>query len=242
MRCKIVVPLFLLALLGGCADGDYLVRAPNEPSAIEDTASLRESAPHYTNHLNGHPAADAHPEIVRLEIDERFSAYDRAKILRAVNEWNVVLNGFVRLDIAPVLRDGAAEAGRSQAWAIVPARAGRPPAGRGSGFSHALAVTQPVRPIGGIVVIYVDRLAGGDLVGVMRHELGHVLGLSHDPNGRLMSSHYTRRHQQCIDRAAAEAIAANRKLPADELNWCEEAHVASASDGSVTQAANRATR
>jgi hypothetical protein len=31
-------------------------------------------------------------------------------------------------------------------------------------------------------------------------------------------------------------------LPPAALNWCEEAHVASASDGSVTQAANRATR
>ena len=132
-----------------------------------------------------------------------------------------MLNGFVRLDIGPVLNDDAPSASRTQSWAIVPARAGRPPPGTGSGFSHALAVTQPVRPVGGIVIVYVDRLNGGDLVAVMRHELGHVLGLGHDPHGRLMSSHYMRRHQQCIDRAAAQAIAASRSLPAGELNWCE---------------------
>jgi hypothetical protein len=57
-----------------------------------------------------------------------------------------------------------------------------------------------------------------------------------------MSSRYTASRQQCIDRAAAEAVAASRTLPPAALNWCEEFHVASAYDGSVTKAANRATR
>jgi len=92
------------------------------------------------------------------------------------------------------------------------------------------------------VIVYVDRVRGYDLASVMRHELGHVLGLGHDPDGRLMSSRYTASRQQCIDRAAAAAVAAHRTLPPAALNWCEEAHVASAHDGSVTNAANRATR
>ena len=37
---------------------------------------------------------------MRLVIDERFIGYDRARILRAINEWNHVLNSFVRVDIA----------------------------------------------------------------------------------------------------------------------------------------------
>src|SRR5260370_8649501 len=68
----------------------------------------------------------------------------------------------------------------------------------------------------------------------MGHGFGHVLGLDHEANGRLMSSHYTANRQQCIDRAAAEAIAAKRTLPPADLNWCEEPHVARASRGSVT--------
>jgi hypothetical protein len=232
MRHKILFPLLLLPLLGGCLGPENLVaHTPDDPSAIEEAASLREGERPYTSHR----AAAAKPEIVRIDIDERFDAYDRAKILRAVNEWNHVLNGFVRLDIAPMIGDGRPPAERSPSWKIVPAP-------RGALFSNALAVTYPLARVGGMVIVYVDRLGGRDLVSVMRHELGHVLGLGHDPKGRLMSTRYTANNQQCIDKAAAEAIAANRTLRVAELNWCEESHVASVSDRSVTQAANRATR
>jgi hypothetical protein len=234
MRRKIVIssiiPLFFLLTLGGCLGPDYLVTSI-EPSTREEAANLRDGEPHYTSHR----AAAAKPEIVRIAIDEQFTMYERAKILRAVNEWNHVLNGFVRFDIDPA-------ADHEPVWLIVPMRGGRPPPVHGMIFGHALAATQPVQPIGGVVIVYVDRVRGYDLVSVMRHELGHVLGLGHDPNGRLMSSRYTMSRQQCIDRAAAEAVAANQTLPPAELNWCEEAQVASASDRSVTQAANRATR
>jgi hypothetical protein len=230
MRRNFLFPLLLLPLLGGCLGPENLVaHTPDDPSVVEETASLREGERHYTSHR----AAAAKPEIVRIDIDERFDAYNRAKILRAVNEWNHVLNGFVRLDIAPMM-DGGPTADRSQSWKIVPAT-------HGALFSNALAVTYPLRRVGGMVIVYVERLNGRDLVGVMRHELGHVLGLGHDPKSRLMSTRYTANNQQCIDKAAAEAIAASRTLPAAALNWCEESHVVSASDGSVTQA-NRATR
>jgi hypothetical protein len=235
MRRKIfisssIIPLLFLLMLGGCLGPDYLVTSIG-PSAPEEAANLHEHEPHYTSHRS----AAAKPEIVRLAIDEQFNMYQRAKILRAVNEWNYVLNGFVRFDIDPA-------ADKGQMWVIVPMLGGRPPPVQGTIFGHALAATQSAPPIGGVVTVYVDRVRGYDLTSVMRHELGHVLGLGHDPNGRLMSSRYTMSRQQCIDRAAAEAVAANRTLPPAELNWCEEAHVASASDRSMTQAANRATR
>ena len=234
MRRKIfsssIIPLLFLLMLGGCLGPDYLVTSIG-PSAPEEAANLHEHDPHYTSHRS----AAAKPEIVRIAINEQFNMYERAKILRAVNEWNYVLNGFVRFDIDPA-------ADKGQMWVIVPMLGGRPPPVQGTIFGHALAATQSAPPIGGVVTVYVDRVRGYDLTSVMRHELGHVLGLGHDPNGRLMSSRYTMSRQQCIDRAAAEAVAANRTLPPAELNWCEEAHVASASDRSMTQAANRATR
>jgi hypothetical protein len=235
------MPFFVLPLLGACSDPDYLLsHSSNDPPTAEETASLRENAPSYTQRH----AVNLKPEIVRIAIDEQFSLYDRAKILRAINEWNHVLNGFVRFDIGPVMDDGRPAAGPVQNWVITPAFGGRPPPVDGVAFGHAVAVTQPIHPIGGIVVVYVDRVHGHDLdlAGVMRHELGHVLGLGHDPNGRLMSARYRASKQQCVDRSAAEAIAVSRGLPVAELNWCEEPHVASVFDGFVTQAATRATR
>jgi hypothetical protein len=234
MRRKIsttsIIPLLFLFTLGGCLGPDYLVTS-TDPAVAEEAASLREGDPHYTRR----PAAAAKPEFVRLAIDDQFTLYERAKILRAVNEWNHVLNGFVKFDIDP-------RADQGQFWVIVPMRGGRPPPVHGMIVGHALAATQPALPIGGLVTVYVDRVRGYDLTSVMRHELGHVLGLGHDPNGRLMSSLYTASRQQCIDRAASEAVAARHALPPAALNWCEEAHVARASVDSVTPPTNRATR
>jgi hypothetical protein len=229
-RSSSIVPLLFLLLLGGCLGPDYLVTSI-EAAAPQQAASLRDGDAHYTSHR----AASAKPEIVRIAIDDQFTLYERAKILRAVNEWNHVLNGYVKFDIDP-------KAAHGQFWAIVPMRGGRPPPVSGVIVGYALAATQTALPIGGLVTVYVDRVRGYDLTSVMRHELGHVLGLGHDPNGRLMSSHYTASRQQCIDRAAAQAVAANHALPPGSLNWCEEAHVAHASDDSMTPAANRATR
>ena len=121
MRRKImiplVMPLLILPLLGGCVSSDHLVASkPADTLTIEEITSLREYVPDYT----AHHAATAKPEIVRIAIDDQFTLYERAKILRAVNEWNQVLNGFVKFDIDP-------KADRGQFWAIVPMHGGRPP-------------------------------------------------------------------------------------------------------------------
>jgi hypothetical protein len=210
MRLSGIFALLALPMLGGCVESNYLVTAsPAHGAVASGVDSLAPPTRTYTTHR---AAPVGKPEVVRLRLDDAFVPFERAKILFAVNEWNHVLNGYVRLDI--VSRPGA---GLAQAWSILPARG----TGPARGSSEALAVTQPLPPGGGLVIVFVDRLGSRDLGGVLLHELGHVLGLGHDPRGLLMSARYSADNQQCIDRAAAEAIASYRRLPVAVLNWCE---------------------
>jgi hypothetical protein len=207
MRYAAPFAILLLTLLSACAQSDYLVaaalREEPEREAVEAQLSLER---HYTHHAATIGVAS---EIVRLHVDDAFSSYERAKILRAVNEWNHVLNGFVRLDLV-------SSPSIPSVWEVMPAHGGPPKRNR----ENVLAITMPLPSGGGLVLVIVDVLEGRDLGSVMRHELGHVMGLGHDPKGHLMAPHYSDRDQQCVDKAASDAIAVARRLPAAALNWC----------------------
>ena len=208
-------------LLAACYDG----AAPTgtamalNPGTTE-VASLRPQQPVYTGHA---AAAGSEAEIVPLRLGAGFELGERAKILRAVNEWNHSLNGVVRLEIVndPTAAPMAAAAGNpfGRVWTIAALRGAEP--ARGQLMGHALAVTQPLPAGGGIVVVHVDRLGNRDLGAVMRHEIGHVLGLGHEPGSRLMSTHYVGDNQQCVDRGTIAVLAANRKRPMSSFNWCD---------------------
>jgi predicted Zn-dependent protease len=168
-------------------------------------------------------------------VTDTFSLHERAKILRAVNEWNVVLNGFVRFEIMPAGND--ATSGAHQHWVITSKQGGQ-----STGLATTLAATSPVADVGGLMVIYVERIGRRDLGGVVMHELGHVLGLGHSSKGGLMAARYHATSQQCVDRATVEAVAAKRGLPMARLNWCEAGQIAHASDGLTTPVLVRTTR
>ncbi|SEO92933.1 Peptidase M66 [Rhodospirillales bacterium URHD0017] len=83
-----------------------------------------------------------------------------------------------------------------------------------------LAVTQPI-PSGGLILLYADAARGdADLGNVVLHELGHALGLGHDPAALLMSTNYRGDDQGCVDEGTVKALAALKGLPIDALNWC----------------------
>jgi Matrixin len=213
MHRKIVIPALLLSLLCACIDDTkYLMTSLNDSAVARDEASM--PAARYTSHA----ATATATEIIPVRVTGPFTPYDRAKILRAVNEWNVALNGFARFDILP---DGApAVAGKSHAapWMIVAVQGNK--ARAASGAATALAHTYGDPTSGGLMTVYLDRLGKRDLGGVVLHELGHALGLGHDNGGGLMAARYHPSSQQCVDKSAAQAVAAKRALPVGQLNWC----------------------
>jgi hypothetical protein len=207
MFAKLTIASLLLALLSACAESGNLLGAL---SSDQPEDSQVES--HYTRNS---ATAAAQSEIVALRIADSFGLGDRAKILRAVSEWNLALNGFVRFEVIP---DQAVAARGLQSWRIVPAKGDGLQLPRGS--SVPLAVTQPITSASGLMVVHVDRVGRRDLGGVVMHELGHVLGVGHGEKG-LMAAHYHPSDQKCVDKATIGAVAAKHQLPVNQLNWCE---------------------
>ena len=219
MCSKMVISSLLLSLLPGCMESGYLVTSlAGDPVAAGQPAQA--TALRYTNHR---PAATAE-EIVPLRITGSFSPGDLAKILRAVNEWNVALNGFIRFTIVDDSTPHTASARQSRPWSIMAAQGVGPRVAPGP--TIALAHTQAVPGAGGLMIVYLDRIGMRDLGSVVMHELGHVLGVGHGEKG-LMAAHYHPTDQQCVDKATITAVAAKRRLAVNQLNWCET-NVASA--------------
>ncbi|GEP53022.1 hypothetical protein RSO01_01880 [Reyranella soli] len=164
-------------------------------------------------------AAAASARTLTVYVDHDFDATERERIGLALQQWNHVLNGFVRLRPVLLPADASdramAQLRRQGAW-IVAKVDSRHPAACDRG---ALAMTVGNRG-GGFVYVIADRFAVRDLTAVMLHEIGHVLGAGHDPQGHLMAPVYDGNNGHCIDRAAVSMVASAQRLPLGQLNWC----------------------
>ena len=152
-------------------------------------------------------AADT-PTTVPVVLAVELSADHRERVLAAIREWNDALNGSVRFEIE-------ANGARAGVWTVIPV-----PKSELRNGPESLALTFAFPAGGGVVCLYLDRLGGRDITGVMLHEFGHVLGLTHDGGGQLMSTRYSWHDMKCIDHGTMLQVAAHYKLRIDELKWC----------------------
>jgi hypothetical protein len=155
-------------------------------------------------------------------VEDQFDAAERERIGLALQQWNHVLNGYVRFRVLSLpgapSDESLTQLYRSGAWIVTKVDRyhdiAREPKLLGA------AVWRKSRN-GGFIYVIGDRFGRRDLTPVMLHEFGHVLGgAAHDPNGHLMRPVYDPNNGHCIDRAAVAMVAAAQRLPLNQLNWC----------------------
>ena len=150
--------------------------APSVLFALLGLGSIAACAPQATEPAP--PAAPAATAVAPIHLEILgFAPDDKARILQAAEDWNAT--GFARFDLAP------------GGWKIVRSDARLP----------QFAVTNTAARE---VMVY--RSAPSDLRGIMRHELGHVLGLDHTASG-LMSPRYDQRAYSRIDSRTLTTLA-----------------------------------
>ena len=178
----------------------------------------REYRPYYR--YTNHAAPYAQGFVIPVYVDRDFSEHERDSIDSALREWNTALNGF--LEFRPSLLPPNPNSQllmrlRQTSWIIAKVDSSHPSARNGQAL-QAMAMTVG-RAGGGFVYVISDRFSIRDLHGVMLHELGHVLGAGHDPDGELMGPVYNRANQ-CVDRGAVAMVARAKRLPVHQMNWC----------------------
>lgn len=182
---------------------------------------------HYRQH--GDLATITPSTICYIYVDSTFSDVDRKIIEGVVSEWNGVMNGYVKVKIAPV----SVDSGDSSQLLAAYKKVTREHRGflllnlkvsdeinEGYIDGGTLAYVNAIGNGANLIVILRERVVGHNLHKILLHEFGHVFGARHSVRGSLMYSYYGRDQVNCVDRATALQIANYYGFDVDKMNYC----------------------
>ena len=163
--------------------------------------------------------------IAPVYLDINFVENDKVEIAHALDQWNYVLNGYLRFEIIDASFDMKLSSLQDdQAFFFFSVNSDNPLvqevdlAGRDHGENRlALGFTPSI----GSHYIYLvrNRLESTDVFYLAMHEMGHALGATHNGRG-LMYPHYTQLDFQCVDQLTILKVAKYQSMDVQYLNYC----------------------
>lgn len=164
-------------------------------------------------------------KIIQVYIDKNFDSKDDKGFAEVLADWNYVLNGYIKFEIATTSSDFTPDIIKKISY------------GHGMGIlkvdrrckfippticstCHTAAFTWRNNIFMVRDVLYED---GDDIRDLLRHEIGHYFGAGHISGKSVMSPIYdddTREHYKCIDIFTIKEVAKYNKLDENKLNYC----------------------
>lgn len=150
---------------------------------------------------------------VYIDIDFRVS--EREKIERVVREWDNAIGG-MRIEVVGNYRgDGIGEIVRRRG--IIIKKIGAEHYLVDDTGGRALAFTDAIN--GSVIYIIRGRVSEDILEPVIRHEMGHIMGVEHQDDG-LMYYRFNLFDYQCIDEKTIDSVVRVWKLDKRGMSYC----------------------
>ena len=168
------------------------------------------------------PSTSVYCKRIPIYIDINFSNANKLYIDNAINAWNYVLNGYIKLDVV------------SYSFDMEPSEL------KSIFDNNGVMILQidsdsnflPPSKIEGNAIDGITDRVGGNTIYLIRdrlsdkieqitlHELGHILGALDMEGDTVMNGTLSPKYSKCIDERAMEAVAAFQHLDPNKLNYC----------------------
>lgn len=185
----------------------------------------------YQYHHVESEANNQHMKIYPLYVDKSFDKNELETLVKVVNEWNYVLNGYMRFEIdqrfidhedTDALKKLAAKINETHEGILI------------VGVDHDSPLVSDVVEEGDGVLAFVDglgdrahfmavlrdRIGHRNLHKILLHEFGHAMGGRHVEALSLMYPYVGYQQMDCVDKITAAQVANHYKLDLTHMNYC----------------------
>lgn len=170
-------------------------------------------------------------KITPIYVDKNFSKENKKVIYDVINEWNVVLNGYNRIEVATWNFDKTdkAEAKKlrksiretNEGIILYSLKHDDPMLEDyiedGDGV---LAFVDALGRRAHNLVVIEDRIGKKNLHKIMLHEFGHAFGSMHVSSESLMFPYYSYLQLDCVDKITASQVATYNHYDLSKMNYC----------------------